>query len=199
MYPHIVAGYGEGRLKFSGTGGVGTAECVIGFENGSSLDADVCASIIQGAWGAADSFYHLQCSNVALAEVETVINIGGTLSEGASTDVVTGEGDPPQVSPAVSVLVQKLTGTVGRAYKGRLYVPGATVAQLTSASDALAPEYLTEWGTAGLNFLTALSAASLNMVLLHKNLLLPPTSVTGLNVEPLLATQYRRQRKAPHH
>lgn len=98
--------------------------------------------------------------------------------------------------PNVTWLVRKNTALGGRAGRGRLYLPGVPEELIDnggviSATDVTAMQ--TEWD----DFLIAVGAANLNMVVLHQpgSPLITPTPITSLQVEGRVATQRTRLRK----
>lgn len=98
--------------------------------------------------------------------------------------------------PNVTWLVRKNTALGGRAGRGRLYLPGVPEELIDnggviSATDVTAMQ--TEWD----EFLVAIGAANLNLVVLHQagSPITEPTPLTGIQVEGRVATQRTRLRK----
>lgn len=131
--------------------------------------------------------------------IGTVQLAGGSYATFTGTeDGVGGREDEQSSAPAVSVIVRKGTGRIGRTGRGRMFIPwlvdresvyedgsisSGAVTDITVALDAMGEQCTTN-GVA--------------LFLLH-NAGVPggdtPTALTSLSVEPLVGTQRRRQRR----
>lgn len=100
----------------------------------------------------------------------------------------TGDAAPPNVT----TLVKKGTSFGGRANRGRFYPPGVAEANV-GPSGQIASGYLSGQQTKWTDFLTALAAADMPMVILH-SASSDPTPVTRLVLDEEAATQRRRLR-----
>jgi hypothetical protein len=109
------------------------------------------------------------------------------------------DGDPllPQNS---AYLVHKRTSYGGRGGRGRMFLPGVRENEVDSIG-AVTAGTVTTFNTALSNWLTAIFAAAGTdgMVLLHDSVgafaAVAPYIVTGLNLDPVIATQRRRLRR----
>jgi hypothetical protein len=199
VYPQIPAGYALVRQHFTAVEGDGHSYILYGVHNAGGLTAaDVCTAAI-ASWDVSGSLLGVMSNNYTSADVHVVANIGGTLSEADETDGSTGPVTVEPVPPQVSILIQKNTILVGRHGRGRLYVPGCPQTDLNGANTGmLSAGSLATWLDAAATFFDALDTADIPMVLLHRDVSVAPTPVTGLNVEQQVATQRRRNRKAAH-
>lgn len=102
----------------------------------------------------------------------------------------------------VAYLVKKQTGFAGRRYRGRTYVPGVSEANI-GVSGILLPGFVTGVQNAWNAVLTYWNSVG-NPVLIHSTQFTEPeppvtppapTRITGLLVDPLVATQRRRLRR----
>jgi hypothetical protein len=102
----------------------------------------------------------------------------------------------PGTSAAVACLVQKRTDLGGKAGRGRMFVPGVVEGDV-DASGVYLPANLAPIQTGANTFLTRLLTNDTRMVVLHQpgSPLTSPTVVESLQVQPVVATQRRRQRR----
>jgi len=92
--------------------------------------------------------------------------------------------------PQVAVLVKKLSTIGGRANKGRMYIPGVPGAALVPEG-VMASGVQATWQNGFDNFFASLGATDVGMFILHSGVAFP-TSVSSLQVSPVVATQRRR-------
>jgi hypothetical protein len=97
-------------------------------------------------------------------------------------------------SPQVTILVRKVTARGGRAGRGRMFHPGVEEGGTLSGGLFL-QSVLDLLRAAFENFRNDLALAAVPMVLLHNSAELLPDTITGLDVQQLVATQRRRLRK----
>lgn len=102
-------------------------------------------------------------------------------------------GEAVQATPPnVAYLVKKATGIGGRQNRGRMYIPGATEADIDNGGNISTSQYNTIQTDVNA-FLAALDALEAEMVILH-NSSSDPTTVTRLDLDSRVATQRRRLR-----
>lgn len=200
MYPSIPNNRHLSRLHFVTADGDGHAYVLWGGVNISDSEdpnsiADADFSDFNTNW-----MPHLSTSYTS-NDVHTVARWNdGTLHEGDSSgSPVPGSNGDPVVPPQVSLLCRKETGIIGREGRGRLYVPGLSLSQIGTDATFIDPTHLAIFQTAANDFLAGLVSHGHSMVLLHRNPAVLPYDVTALVVESQIATQRRRNRKAPHH
>jgi len=199
VYPNIPAGFGLARVHYVTSGGNGHAFSIFGFAPGAAAAHPAVENAVMTHW--TTRVAPLISNKVTIDSVNCVTNIGGIVSEGFSTNTpVTGSDGSQPLAWSSAVVVRKNTGTLGKHYRGRFYIPGVPTGAVDTTTVALTSARLTTWQTA----FTALVAdfagdtALNNLVLLHRSVAITPTNISSLTVEALLGNQRRRQRKAAH-
>lgn len=191
----IPAGYGQVNYRFAGAACPNGAEVTFGLEGsgfaGTPSDA---AAILNGLW--ASGWSSIQTNQVALVDVLVKFGPDDTGPSGTSPGAATGDISSSGASPAVSLLVQKVTALGGRAGRGRAFIPGISEADV-SVSGVIDSAYLAAAATAFETFRTDCAAADLSLVLLHgaESPITTPTPITELVPQAIAATQRRRQRR----
>nr|CRY96175.1 hypothetical protein [uncultured prokaryote] len=110
-------------------------------------------------------------------------------------DTISNSGEAGEGGMAVNsaVLVRKNTSSGGRANRGRLFSPPfALIESKVSQSGVIATADRDAIQSHWAQFLTNLETAGYQMVILHSNPLMPPTTVISLTVDSVIATQRRR-------
>jgi hypothetical protein len=198
VYPNIPNGYGLIRHHFSTAGGDQHAYTLFGVKLNGTPTAGAVAAELHNDW----RVYMLgqQCSDLNLLDTMATVNNGGILSQDIEVATFPGTVASVPVPVQVCALFKKTTGVLGRHFRGRLYMPGCPDNELDSTR--------AQWTTAFQNTLSTGSSAWLgaiqtgttvqDMVLLHRNLTVPPTIVNVVEAELQIATQRRRNRKAAH-
>ena len=140
-------------------------------------------------------------SSWLLGPTHVVENTGGPVYKvwddtGTEAGTVAAAAD---VSPAVALVVSKLTGFAGRSFRGRVYMPGLRETDVDE-SGAVAGATVNAWQTAFDNLQTALIAdAAVEGVILLHNEGNPnagiPTPVTRFLVRNVIGTMRPRQRR----
>lgn len=198
VYPNIPSGFGLVRLHFTDVGGTAHAYILHGVQNFNDHDAVTVASDTYAAWSG--DILGAQADTYAFADVQATVNIGGVLSQGSHFGTDVGGSSSEALPPQVCALVQKRTALLGKHYRGRIYVPGYTMADVdTSNPGKWSSSFMSGTGPAFASYLSTLSGSDLGLVLLHRNTSIAPTTVTDLILEGTMATQRRRLRKAAHH
>lgn len=99
--------------------------------------------------------------------------------------------------PNTAMLIKKQTAAGGRRNRGRMFMPFVVPESGADNSGQIDPAFLSgrqAAATAWLGSLTTITNVG-NMVILHSEGPSTPTTVTGLSVDPLLATQRKRMRR----
>jgi hypothetical protein len=193
---HLPSGFSESTSTFRLTGTTLFGQVVLGHEQGalsagnpSEMASAVFASWVNASLGWLDSEWTLD-------QVDVRANVGGAILSGASgqAPVAGGALGGPASTPAVAVLIRKLTNQGGRHGRGRMYLPGLQEAW-TTESGALAGAGQSAVILFASQFLDELDSAEMPMRLLHVDETLDPAIVTFLSVQSIVATQRRRQRR----
>lgn len=120
---------------------------------------------------------------------------GGAVVTSNSVSTAGGRSGAPAI-PNTAVLARKLTAGIGRGKNGRMYIPGATVADLEQTG-ALTSGARSAWNAALADFLTALNAGITTQVAVVNRSTPPGGSteeITSLVCDARVATQRRRLR-----
>lgn len=201
-FPQIPVGFGLVLHMFTDPDGVGHSETSYGVGLNGTPTATQVATELDGY--AATHLMDFISTHLVLAATKAIINTAGTITEGLFSSNTAGLSTGDDVPPQVSFLAKKLTGAVGRGFRGRMYIPGVRVQALQSNSAMLLNTPFATFQTDLDAFLTAITGGTHvdQMVLFHANTSpLHGTSqtVTKLLAEQQVATQRRRNRKASHH
>ena len=190
---HIPEGYYHTVWHFEHPGGSGRGVFTCGFEKASLItEADWLAYSESAATNLMTEFDPTQRMIQADAYYRTSAGLfkieAGMSVPGASAHALT--------VPNTSVLVRKLSATVGRHAQGRMFLPAPAESQvddagrLSSSGLAAYQGAVDDW-LASLGSHVAIGAP----VVLHSDASLgAPSLVTALQVQPLAATQRRRMR-----
>jgi hypothetical protein len=112
---------------------------------------------------------------------------------------IQGTGSASPLPQNCAALFHKRSATSGRRHRGRFYLPGLSEGAVDPAGRISAGE-ITAYNDLALSFLNSVNLSDdiQDMVIFHTGIigtLPPPTVVTLLNVDPVIATQRRRLRK----
>lgn len=135
-------------------------------------------------------------SNWSLGRTRVLCNDGSAvLKIGESPTIITGTGAATaNTISSGCVLIQKRTGSSGRKFRGRMYVPTYNIPEGNiNPAGIIDNAQVTALQTMWSDFLTDLVTADAALVLLHSGVE-SPTIVASLAVQPMLATQRRRMR-----
>lgn len=188
----IPEGYAKVTYRFTGDAVNFPANVTIGMNNGDDLSAEDLADAMAAAM--VDNVMADLSNQVFL---ESVLVKLGPNDTGAFAQVDVGEvggASLINVPPQVAYIVQKRTAAGGRKNRGRLYMPGLPRAATNDQGEIL-PDNLVTLNTDWNGFFVDTSTGGSNPVVLHSSVL-TPTPITSFNVEQLLATQRRRQRRS---
>jgi len=189
----IPTGTCQVNLQFVGDNLPTGAEITFGVDN-STLDASPATvagliedSIVGAGWMAA----FVNDESIANIHVKNGPNETGPFADLGVTigGEKTGEGS----SSAVALLVKKNTGLGGKKGSGRLYIPG--IAESDIGSDGTIDSTALGVYQASLSdWLSEMTSLDVPMLLLHNDAT-TPNLVLSLAVDPVAATQRRRQRR----
>lgn len=187
--------YAQANFKFGGTGVPSGAEVTLGLSvaAGSPTPATIGADLIAN-WMA--TIATVMPSSIVL---EGCLVKFGPNDLGPSAEVSgggPGTGGGAQTSIAVAILVQKLTAIGGRPGRGRMFIPGAQESEVApdgTLSGAFVAGLQSELNT----FYADMVTNGIPPYLLHSvgSPLTTPTAITSFQVQSVVATQRRRQRR----
>lgn len=141
----------------------------------------------------ADNFDDEVCEDYAFLDCAIKLNRSGPIRDGYFADSQAGLETTNPVAPQVCVLIKKTTGFAGRAYRGRMYLPGAPVSDF-DFSGTLIGASQSAWQSSADDFFNGMAGLGLDLHLLHNSPLIDPTPITNLVVDGRMATQRRRVR-----
>jgi len=104
-----------------------------------------------------------------------------------------GAGAGAGMTPAVAVLVKKITALGGRKGRGRMFIPSPDE-DAAGGNGVLSPTPLLDWQDAADDVYNSLVGMDLPPVVLHTDST-TPTPITSFQVAGTVATQRRRQRR----
>jgi hypothetical protein len=188
----IPVGYAKATFRFTGDAVNFPANVTMGINNGEDLTA---AELATGLADAMTNRIMPDISNQLLFE-SILVKLGpNDVGSFAQLDVgEVGGASLVNVPPQVALCVQKVTSAGGRANRGRLYMPGLPRAATNEQGEVLSANLVTlqaDWQ----DFWDDVNVGAQSIVVLH-SAAGTPTEVTEFNVEALLATQRRRQRRS---
>lgn len=196
------AGYGIHARTYRPDGGSRTAVNVWGFRNVSSAPIATVHAAAGSAMSGGGKPYNL--GNLALTwksvQSYTLINIGGVLTSSTSISGSSGTLAIEPVPPATSMVVRKITGVAGRAYRGRIALPGGFIDEPTvDEAGILDAGVVTAFQTTFDAMLAQMNTSNIPVYLLHGPNLLGvtpvPTLVSSILVTNLVGSQRRRLRR----
>lgn len=181
----------EGTEPFVTTLGVGLSEW-----GGNYVGA---ANFLFSNW--ALSILEEQDSDMTLSRVQLTIGSDGPSGSIDSTFAAEQGGRSVEGAPwAMSVIARKNTATVGREYRGRMFIPGALASGDTAQGGAVSSTRVTAIGNALEQFRLELLTPTIAdgevtpPVLLHSDGEVAPTPIVGLSVSPLVGWIRKRIR-----
>lgn len=164
--------------------------------NPTSTSASEVATLVNLAATATNSLASMMDIQCTLPKIRVSMGTDGgediVYEAGFSTSGGTSRSSLP---PNAALLVHKATGRGGRRGRGRLFIPWAADEDQVDESGGVGDTLRNALQTKLNNWLTALSAQDVPMVLLHgpgNTSPGPPDVVTALVVDPLISTQRRR-------
>ena len=190
---NIPEGFAQVNFKFTGPSAPTGAEVTLGLELvGVDQTPAGVASTCRAAWD--DNVAPNQVDDIMLSSVLVKFgpNDEGPFFEDSGSD--TGGSSSSPWSPAVAILVRKVTTLGGRKHRGRMFVPGYPE-NLVNASGDLETGVAASLTTNFTDFYNDLVAADLAPVVLHNDPIELPTIITNLVVASTVGTQRRRQRR----
>lgn len=188
----IPVGYAQVNYIFGGDGLPHGAQVTFGVDNrDSDADALTVATEASTAWTG-----NIQAATNQHVTLLSVLAKKGPNSTGASAEISVGEAGANTTGdfqPNCCALVKKITALGGRHGRGRTYWPVLGESDIDNAG-VVKSTFLSGFQGAVDDWLDALAAANLPLVLLHASASVSPTPVTSLSVETVIATQRRRLR-----
>lgn len=199
----IPGGFGSATLQWAVDGKVNPISCTLGyaFNNGSGgPTAQDCADFIFDAF--TDTSAAL-CDAAQMNEIFTFLGVqvaqneGGTMtgaysSQPAIPGSLTGFNSPVINS---TLVVQKRTPRIGRAFRGRMYWPPLAMDETNvDPLGVLGGAFVTAQSTKFAHALAEMADALVPAYLLHSNADDEPTIVTTFQVASVVGTQRRRIR-----
>lgn len=198
----IPLNYGEASLWFRLAGDPEEMAVTIGFHDTYTVpeDANGIAEEIYNAFVGTGKFVLntalLNAYSVVRCDVRIAREAPGLIFEGSYVNNYPGTRSTSGPPSNCAVFVRKTTGMLGRRNKGRMYFPAGLL-----KNDDVSPTGAIEPGSALPTLQTRMNAtfdalitAQLPPVILHTTGSPTPTPVTGLAVQPVIATQRRRLR-----
>lgn len=192
----IPSGFGLWNLEITHAGIAHKAITTLGFESdGSYAQADNDA--VMTNWVTA--LRPLHDNEVTYGRMVTLLNVGGSLQRFESSGTTTGSRGASTIAPPQNTwLVRKVTGLAGRRYRGRMYIPFISIADVQQTGQ-LQTAAVTLLATACTSMFTNLIGAGVSVLslrLLHASSPLSatpsPTAITSLQAQNVCATQRRR-------
>lgn len=181
----------EGTEPFVTTLGVGLSEW-----GGNYVGA---ANFLFDAW--ATTLLDQQDSDMTLSKVQLTIGSDGPTGSVDSSNAAEAGARSVEGAPwAMSVIARKQTATVGRAYRGRMFIPGALASGDTAQGGAVSSTRVTAIQNALTAFRVELNVPSIPdgevtpPVLLHSAGEIAPSPITGFTVSPLVGWIRKRIR-----
>jgi len=191
MTLQIPDGFGQAVATFSFTGGQSNPlAMVFGYSNTTAQTAANAADDIFGR--VATAFGGVVFTDQVILQSIAVLQNPGS-ETGLFVGTAPGGSAGLSAPPSVCALVHKTTTLGGRVGRGRMYWPSVDTGDINEAG---------VWNGASLDVLqTAMDALRTGLItdafamhLLHNSLVIPPTPVSALVADPVVATQRRRLR-----
>lgn len=203
MGVEIPPGYGQCTLVYYATGVAEFVNCTFGFKNNDTVErtADYLASVFRFESTKTGGFNNpdVMSSSWTFAGADVRYNRGGEIEMGTSRSASPGTVAISPVPVNCAFLVKKGTSQGGRRHRGRWFLPPAWVDEnLVGPGGAFTiTSTYTTLQTRLSKYLADLALVFEPMYLLHGeygDFTPPPTIVTSLTLQPVLATQRRRMR-----
>lgn len=193
LVPNIPSGYCNVLIPATAGFLQNGAAVTFGVENNTIFT--VPEPIAELVWDAFDSSVRpFLDSSVTWGPVHVQVGLPGGISSGDGTSSDIGGATIESVPSNTAVLVRKHSAQPGRGGRGRYFWPCAANEADVSEGGLWNQASVDNFQDGQDDFLIALNAADLPMVILHAGAGTPAT-VTTLNTQQLLATQRRRMRR----
>jgi len=190
--PTIPSGYASCAIPAHHGGTSHVSYFTFGVDNNTGLTAP--ANVASAVWLAFHSTIRDAVDNsVEWGPILVSVNGGSGVVTGEGTDSDLGAAGLASIPMNSALLVAKQTATPGRAGKGRMYVPFALEESDVSETGVIDGTTVTDWQNIMDDFLLALAAEDVPMVVLHEGAGTPAV-VTQLIVRSKIGTQRRRLR-----
>lgn len=193
---NIPDGFSNGHIRFSLAGDTDEMTTAIGFssapgttpEEEAVIFADSFADTTLASAGAICALYTYKG-----VRVERMTTTGSVVTEIDVTVVGTGSGTC--LPSNCALLVDKVTASGGRAYRGRMFFPPIYASEdLVDHNGFINPTTAAVLQTTMTSFRTAMVTNGIPPVLFHSNVALTPTLITSLRMQSQIATQRERMR-----
>lgn len=189
----IPSGFGICSMKYRLAGRTNPYAITFGFTDDGASSASTQAASLVATWlarfTAATSF-----SSYTYEGCHITYRRGGVLFSADNVQSTAGTVVGAESSPAISIVVKKLTGFAGKKFRGRMYLPPAFLGEANvSNAGIIDAATVTSRQTICSNWLADMIAGANDPVLLHRDGS-APTAITQLSVESMVGTQRRRQR-----
>lgn len=191
-------GYGLFKPTFTLAGSTKIFQTAVMFKNDTGLDALSAGNQIRGYWVAAGGPANAAQMYIGytLAQTESYVMAGGILTYALNNTAVVGTKAGSLGTPInTSVIVRKVTGIVGKRYRGRIMLPnmwateaGISQAGIMDAATVAAVQGI--WTTA----FTPWAAGSCPPMLGHSVSEIAPNFVTAMTVNDKLGSMPHRIR-----
>lgn len=188
----IPPGFGSAAFVLTGPAGTEPYITTIGVSlSGAGGDFVAVANNCHEAY--ATNFLVGTNNDLALDRVVLAVGQDGAGGSVESTKpAVQGSAGAEMAPTAMSVIIRKLTGNLGRKGRGRMFLPGTVSEAAVDASGRLAGGTVTGWQGRATAFLQDLEAGvpggsgqAAAAVLLHSSSLVP-TPITAMSVSPIV-------------
>lgn len=189
----IPVGYGIVTAQWTRIDDAAENVITFGIYNPSSFDPNSIAVSVRSFF-LADFTAGMTCDSYQFDGIKVLLHTVGGYASGEDISPVVGTNAAEPVPPSVAVRVTKRSAFVGRAHRGRMYVPPALVAASgVEEAGTLTAGQQTSLQSAFGTLRNDLVSYGTPMVILHRDLS-TPDAVTHLDVRNTVGSQRRRQR-----
>lgn len=193
---HPPDGFSNATFIFNADGYVRNCTWDLAFSDSNDNDAAIQANNLYTYWSDPGLPFHANNMNsdYTFVGVDVIKNVGGILLGGSYTNPIAGTQSTHSLPRNCAILVKKLTGRIGRKYRGRAFIPPMMVGEGDVdhngiISSGVVASYQGFFNSA----IGTMVTDGYQAVLLHSDAS-HPTDVTAMTVESLIATQRRRLR-----
>jgi len=187
----IPAGFGQAVASFDFIGGQSNPlNMVFGYQNTNAQSPAAAAATIGGQIGTA-------FAGVVFTNQVTFLSLSVIQNPGQQTGLAVfstpGGSAGLCAPPNTAYLVHKVSTLGGRPGRGRMYWPSVDTGDVNEAGVVNGPSLVVLQSAMTVLF-QQLAVLFLPMVILHTSPAIPPTVISGLVADPVVATQRRRLR-----
>lgn len=196
MTIHIPDGFSNGHLRFTLGGDPQEMTTAIGFSSAPGTTPEEEAELFRAAFSLTSlSSAGAICAAYTYAgvRVERQTSTGTIVTEENVGTAGTGSGNC--LPSNCALLVDKVTSSGGRAFRGRMFFPPIYVAEdIVDHNGYINAGTVTTLQTTFNTWRAAMVSDGIPPVLFHSNEALTPTLITSLHFQPQIATQRERMR-----